>query len=138
MSIIREVAKDHVIQYTLVMLDDLLVLDKDRVKIVHETASKHQLNIWPPFISLLNRDDPVIMHLASRLLAKLSTFSKARCPDSDLIYYLNWLKRQLSVPVSRFAPSKCKRVATASSSSLTCFHVFLGFVLSPFVVIDSP
>ena len=100
MTLIREVAKEHVIQYTLVMLDDLLVFDKSRVSIIHSTAEKHEFNVWPPLKNLLNRDDPIIMHVASRLLAKLSTFSKTRMPDSDLLYYLTWLKGQFSVPVS--------------------------------------
>ena len=100
MTLIREVAKEHVIQYVLVMLDDLLVVDKSRVKMVHVTAAKQDFNVWPLLRNLLNRDDPIIMHVASRLLAKLATFSKARMPDSDLVYYLSWLKGQLSVPVS--------------------------------------
>ena len=100
MTLIREVTKEHVIQYVLVMLDDLLVADKDRVKTIHETSAKHKFNVWPPLRNLLNRDDPIIMHVASRILAKLSTFSKIRMPDSDLVYYLNWLKGQFSAPVS--------------------------------------
>ena len=100
MTLIREVAKEHVIQYVLVMLDDLLVIDKIRVKMIHATAAKQDFNVWPPLRNLLNRDDPIIMHVASRLLAKLATFSKTRMPDSDLVYYLSWLKGQLSLPVS--------------------------------------
>ena len=85
----------------LVMLDDLITKDKSRVTQIHEIANKRSdVNIWPPFSSLLNRDDPIVMHMASRLLSKLATFSKYRCPDSDLIYYLNWLKVQLTLPVS--------------------------------------
>lgn len=105
MTLIREVAKEHVIQYTLVMLDDLLVLDKSRVKMIHTTAEKHGFNVWPPLRNLLNRDDPIIMHVASRLLAKLSTFSKSRMPDSDLLYYLTWLKGQFSVPSNDYLQS---------------------------------
>jgi len=97
LSLISHVAKEHVIQYTLVMLDDILNKNKNRVKLVHDVATKHNLNIWPPLISLLNRDDRVVMHMASRLLAKLATLSRVRCPESDLIYYLNWLKVQLTV-----------------------------------------
>ena len=99
-SLISHVAKEHVIQYTLVMLDDILSKCKERVKMVHEVAATHNLNIWPPLIALLNRDDRVVMHMASRLIAKLASLSKVRCPDSDLIYYLNWLKVQLTVSVS--------------------------------------
>ena len=102
MTLIRDVSKEHVIQYVLVMLDDLLLVDKDRVKIIHQTAAKHNFNVWPPLKNLLNRDDQIIMHVASRLLAKLSTFSKTKMPDSDLVIYLTWLKGQFSVPVSIF------------------------------------
>uniref|UniRef100_A0A7M5WIS4 V-type proton ATPase subunit H n=1 Tax=Clytia hemisphaerica TaxID=252671 RepID=A0A7M5WIS4_9CNID len=105
MTLIREVAKEHVIQYVLVMLDDLLLVDKDRVKIIHQTAAKHNFNVWPPLKNLLNRDDQIIMHVASRLLAKLSTFSKTKMPDSDLVFYLTWLKGQFSVPSNDYLQS---------------------------------
>ena len=100
MTLIREVSKEHVIQYVLVMLDDLLVFDKNRVQVIHNTGVKYDFNVWPPLRNLLNREDVIIMHVASRLLAKLATFSKTRMPDSDLVYYLSWLKGQLSSPVS--------------------------------------
>jgi len=105
MTLIREVAKEHVIQYVLVMLDDLLLANKDRVKVIHQTAAKHNFNVWPPLKNLLNRDDQIIMHVASRLLAKLSTFSKTRMPDSDLVFYLTWLKGQFSVPSNDYLQS---------------------------------
>ena len=102
LHLISHVHKEHVIQYTLVLLDDVINQVKERVRTIHETVTKHKFNIWPPFMSLLNRDDPIIMHMGSRLIAKLATYSRMRCPDSDLIYYLNWLKVQLCVPVSSF------------------------------------
>jgi len=105
LSLVSHVAKEHVIQYTLVMIDDILNKSKLNVKKVHDTAANHKYNVWPPLISLLNRDDPIIMHMASRLIAKLSTFSRLRCPDSDLIYYLNWLKVQLCVPSNEYLQS---------------------------------
>lgn len=100
LSLIGHVAKEHVIQYSLVMLDDILTKSKDRVKQVHDVALKNDLNIWPILVTLLNRDDAIVMHMASRLITKLATLSRYRCPDSDLIYFLNWLKVQLCSPVS--------------------------------------
>lgn len=97
LSLISHVAKEHVIQYTLVMLDDLLSKTKDRVKMVHDVGAKYSINVWSPFITLLNREDGVVMHMASRLIAKLATLSKVRVPDADLIFYLNWLKDQLTL-----------------------------------------
>lgn len=102
LHLISHVHKEHVIQYTLVLLDDVINQDKERVRTIHDTVNKQKFNIWPPFMSLLNRDDLIIMHMGSRLIAKLATYSRVRCPDSDLIYYLNWLKVQLCVPVSSF------------------------------------
>jgi len=111
LSLINNVAKEHVIQYMLVMLDDLISKSKERVKLIHEIAEKHEdINIWPPFSLLLNRDDPVVMYMASRLLAKLATYSSYRCPDSDLVYYLSWLKVQLCVPGNEYLQSVAETI----------------------------
>jgi len=105
LSLLSHVAKEHPIQYILVMMDDILNSDKRRVKVFHDVAKKNNFNLWPTFISLLNRDDPVIMNMASRLLAKLACWSRVRCPDSDLIYLLNWLKVQLGTPSNEYLQS---------------------------------
>ncbi|XP_057308617.1 V-type proton ATPase subunit H-like [Hydractinia symbiolongicarpus] len=108
LSLIGHVAKEHVIQYSLVMLDDILAKSKDRVKQVHDVALKNDLNIWPILVTLLNRDDSIVMHMASRLITKLATLSRYRCPDSDLIYFLNWLKVQLCSPGNEYLQSVAK------------------------------
>lgn len=105
LSLISHVAKEHVIQYTLVMLDDILSKSKERVKLVHDVAAKHKLNVWTPLITLLNREDGVVMHMASRLIAKLASFSKVRCPDTELIFYLSWLKDQLTLSANEHLQS---------------------------------
>jgi len=97
LSLIAHVAKEHVIQYTLVMFDDILSKSKDRVRLVHESAGKYNMNVWSGLLTLLNREDGVVMHMASRLVAKLATHSKVRMPDKDLLFYLNWLKDQLTL-----------------------------------------
>merc|ERR1719447_1499417 len=87
------------------MMDDLLSKSKDRVKLVHDVAVKHSINVWAPLIALLNREDKVITHMASRLIAKLATRSKVRMPDPDLIFYLNWLKDQLTLAGNEYLQS---------------------------------
>ena len=58
------------------MLDDILSKSKERVRVVHEVAAKHSINVWTPLITLLNREDPVIVHMASRLIGKFASLSK--------------------------------------------------------------
>jgi len=96
LSMLGKVSKDHVVQYTLVLLDDLINADRSRVKAIHEVACRKSLNIWSIFsTSLLNRDDKIVMHLASRLLTKLASWDRVRCPEFDLFVLLEWTKKQI-------------------------------------------
>jgi len=110
LSLIGQVAKEHVIQYTLVMLDDIVSKSKERVRVVHEVAAKHSINVWTPLITLLNREDPVIVHMASRLIGKFASLSKVRMPDTDLVFYLNWLKDQLTLSGNEYLQSVAEAI----------------------------
>lgn len=100
LNLLSHVSKDQTIQYILVMIDDLLQEDRNRVEIFHDYAAKRKENVWGPFLNLLNRQDGFIVNMASRILAKLACWSHEQMPKADLHFYLQWLKDQLVVKVS--------------------------------------
>jgi V-type H+-transporting ATPase subunit H len=74
--------------------------DRSRVEIFLDYASKRKESVWGPFLSLLNRSDGFIINMSSRILAKLACWGQEQMPKSDLNFYLQWLKDQLTVTVS--------------------------------------
>lgn len=119
LNLLSHVSKDQTIQYILVMIDDLLQVrslqhqtelqvhwlsssqeDRTRVEIFISHGVKHKENIWGPFLNLLNRQDGFIVNMAARIVAKLSCWGREPMPKSDLQYYLQWLKDQLTLNVS--------------------------------------
>lgn len=99
-SLLSHVSKDTTIQYILVMIDDLLQEDRSRVEIFHDYALKRKENVWAPFLNLLNRQDGFIVNMSARILAKLACWGHEQMPKSDLHFYLQWLRDQLTVNVS--------------------------------------
>ncbi|XP_065062983.1 V-type proton ATPase subunit H-like [Rhopilema esculentum] len=93
---------DHPLAYILVMTDDTITDDRSTVKEFHAAAKRDNVNLWKPLFSLLNRDNPVILQMASRIFAKLACWSKFKCPNDDLNLYLSWLKGQLAVPGNEY------------------------------------
>lgn len=100
LNLLSHVSKDQTIQYILVMIDDLLQEDRTRVEIFHDYATKRKESVWGPFLNLLNRQDGFIVNMSSRILAKLACWGHEQMPKSDLNFYLQWLKDQLTVNVS--------------------------------------
>lgn len=88
------------------MIDDLLQEDRSRVDIFHEYASKRKESVWGPFLNLLNRQNGFIVNMASRILAKLACWTHEQMPKSDLHFYLQWLKDQLTLNVSMILVSR--------------------------------
>jgi V-ATPase subunit H len=74
--------------------------DRTRVEIFLDYAAKRKETVWGPFLSLLNRSDGFIVHMASRIIAKLACWGQDQMPKSDLNFYLQWLKDQLTLSVS--------------------------------------
>ncbi|XP_055681601.1 V-type proton ATPase subunit H isoform X1 [Lutzomyia longipalpis] len=97
LNLLSHVSKDQTIQYILVMIDDLLQEDRTRVEIFHDYALKRKESVWGPFLNLLNRQDGFIVNMSSRILAKLACWGHEQMPKSDLNFYLQWLKDQLTV-----------------------------------------
>ncbi|KAM7354593.1 V-type proton ATPase subunit VhaSFD isoform 1-T1 [Cochliomyia hominivorax] len=97
LNLLSHVSKDSTIQYILVMIDDLLQEDRSRVDFFHEYCSKHKECVWGPFLNLLNRQDGFIVNMSSRILAKMACWGHEMMPKSDLNFYLQFLKDQLTV-----------------------------------------
>lgn len=74
--------------------------DRTRVEIFHEHANRKKESAWSPFLNLLNRQDGFIVNMAARILAKLACWGHEPMPKSDLHFYLQWLKDQLTLHVS--------------------------------------
>ncbi|XP_063386418.1 V-type proton ATPase subunit H [Cydia fagiglandana] len=92
-NLLTHVSKDHTIQYILVMIDDILSENKNRVKIFREHNKTGQ--VWQPFLNLLNRQDEFVQHMTARIIAKLACWHPQLMDKSDLNFYLTWLKEQL-------------------------------------------
>ncbi|XP_055681602.1 V-type proton ATPase subunit H isoform X2 [Lutzomyia longipalpis] len=105
LNLLSHVSKDQTIQYILVMIDDLLQEDRTRVEIFHDYALKRKESVWGPFLNLLNRQDGFIVNMSSRILAKLACWGHEQMPKSDLNFYLQWLKDQLTVNSNEYIQS---------------------------------
>ncbi|XP_053697836.1 V-type proton ATPase subunit H isoform X1 [Sabethes cyaneus] len=101
LNLLSHVSKDQTIQYILVMIDDLLQEDRTRVAIFHDYANKRKESVWAPFLNLLNRQDGFIVNMASRVVGKLACWGQEVMPKSDLHFYLQWLKDQLTVAAQK-------------------------------------
>ncbi|XP_062549216.1 V-type proton ATPase subunit H-like isoform X1 [Armigeres subalbatus] len=101
LNLLSHVSKDQTIQYILVMIDDLLQEDRTRVQLFHDYANKRKESVWAPFLNLLNRQDGFIVNMASRVIGKLACWGQESMPKSDLHFYLQWLKDQLTVAARR-------------------------------------
>lgn len=100
LSLLSHVSKDQTIQYVLVMIDDILQEDRSRVDIFHDYAAKRKESVWGPFLNLLNRQDGFVVNMSARILAKLACWGRELMPKSDLNFYLQLLKDQLTINVS--------------------------------------
>lgn len=105
LNLLSHVSKDQTIQYILVMIDDLLQEDRNRVQIFHDYANKRKESVWAPFLNLLNRQDGFIVNMASRVVGKLACWGQELMPKSDLHFYLQWLKDQLTVANNEYIQS---------------------------------
>ncbi|KAL9925675.1 V-type proton ATPase subunit H isoform X3 [Glossina fuscipes] len=105
LNLLSHVSKDSTIQYILVMIDDLLQEDRVHVAYFHDYANKRKEHIWGPFLNLLNRQDGFIVHMSSRIIAKLACWGTENIPKSDLNFYLQFLKDQLTIHANEYIQS---------------------------------
>uniref|UniRef100_A0A2K6EVF4 V-type proton ATPase subunit H n=1 Tax=Propithecus coquereli TaxID=379532 RepID=A0A2K6EVF4_PROCO len=73
-----------------------------RVSIFFDYAKRSKNTAWPYFLPMLNRQDPFTVHMAARIIAKLAAWGKELMEGSDLNYYFNWIKTQLSSQSSQY------------------------------------
>lgn len=95
LNLLGHVSKDQTIQYILIMIDDMFQEDRTRVEIFREHSNRKKESVWGPFLNLLNRPDGFIMNMTSRIIAKIACWSQELMDQSDLHFYLTWLKDQL-------------------------------------------
>ncbi|XP_026475283.1 V-type proton ATPase subunit H isoform X1 [Ctenocephalides felis] len=103
LNILTHVSKDQTIQYVLILIDDMLQEDRYRVDIFHEYAAKTKESVWGPFMNLLNRQDSFIVNMDARIIAKIACWSSTQMSESDLNFYLTWIKDQLRYNAEQYA-----------------------------------
>ncbi|ETN60671.1 ATPase SFD subunit [Anopheles darlingi] len=126
LNMLSHVSKDQTIQYILVLIDDLLQEDRSRVQIFHDYANKKKESVWAPFLNLLNRQDGFIVNMASRVVGKLACWGQEQMPKSDLHFYLQWLKDQLTVAAQKLLhemeEAEKKRLAEVAAAHHSHHH----------------
>uniref|UniRef100_A0A6M2DNJ4 V-type proton ATPase subunit H n=1 Tax=Xenopsylla cheopis TaxID=163159 RepID=A0A6M2DNJ4_XENCH len=105
LNILTHVSKDQTIQYVLILIDDMLQEDRYRVDIFHEYAAKTKESVWGPFMNLLNRQDSFIVNMDARIIAKIACWSNTQMNESDLNFYLTWIKDQLRYNTTEYIQS---------------------------------
>uniref|UniRef100_A0AAQ4QA79 V-type proton ATPase subunit H n=1 Tax=Gasterosteus aculeatus aculeatus TaxID=481459 RepID=A0AAQ4QA79_GASAC len=105
LSLMAHISKEQTVQYILTLIDDTLQENHQRVSIFFDYAKKIKNTAWSYFLPMLNRQDLFTVHMAARIIAKLAAWGRDLMEGSDLSYYFNWIKSQLS---SQVRPSGLK------------------------------
>ncbi|XP_038248893.1 V-type proton ATPase subunit H isoform X4 [Dermochelys coriacea] len=95
-NLMTHISKEQTVQYILTMIDDMLQEKHQRVSIFFDYAKRGKNTAWSYFLPMLNRQDLFTVHMAARIIAKLAAWGKELMEGSDLNYYFNWIKTQLS------------------------------------------
>uniref|UniRef100_A0A8D1KN64 V-type proton ATPase subunit H n=2 Tax=Sus scrofa TaxID=9823 RepID=A0A8D1KN64_PIG len=95
-NLMTHISKEQTVQYILTMVDDTLQENHQRVSIFFDYAKRSKNTAWSYFLPMLNRQDLFTVHMAARIIAKLAAWGKELMEGSDLNYYFNWIKTQLS------------------------------------------
>ncbi|XP_029779000.1 V-type proton ATPase subunit H isoform X1 [Suricata suricatta] len=95
-NLMTHISKEQTVQYILTLVDDMLQENHQRVSIFFDCAKRSKSTAWSYFLPMLNRQDLFTVHMAARIIAKLAAWGKELMEGSDLNYYFNWIKTQLS------------------------------------------
>ncbi|XP_066575812.1 V-type proton ATPase subunit H isoform X2 [Amia ocellicauda] len=95
-NLMAHISKEQTVQYILTMIDDTLQENHQRVNIFFDYAKKTKNTAWSYFLPMLNRQNLFTVHMAARIIAKLAAWGRELMEGSDLNYYFNWIKTQLS------------------------------------------
>ena len=106
-NLLGHISKDQTIQYLLVLVDDFLQEDKNRVAIFRDYTRKRRESVWAHLLNLLNRPDTFIQNMTARVVAKMACWSPPTelMAGSDLQYFLTWLKDQLRMQGNEYVQS---------------------------------
>ncbi|XP_040028270.1 V-type proton ATPase subunit H isoform X2 [Gasterosteus aculeatus] len=102
LSLMAHISKEQTVQYILTLIDDTLQENHQRVSIFFDYAKKIKNTAWSYFLPMLNRQDLFTVHMAARIIAKLAAWGRDLMEGSDLSYYFNWIKSQLSSQSSQY------------------------------------
>uniref|UniRef100_A0A4W3JGD6 V-type proton ATPase subunit H n=1 Tax=Callorhinchus milii TaxID=7868 RepID=A0A4W3JGD6_CALMI len=102
LNLMAHISKEQTVQYILTMIDDMLQENHQRVNIFFDYAKKTKSTAWSYFLPMLNRQDLFTVHMAARIIAKLAAWGRELMEGSDLNYYFNWIKTQLSSQSSQY------------------------------------
>lgn len=90
------------ISFYTVLLHYILQEDRSRVEIFHEYALKKNEPVCGNFLNLLNAADGFINNMSARIIAKFACYSTDLINQTDLQFYLNWIKEQLLSAVRHY------------------------------------
>ncbi|XP_006634089.1 V-type proton ATPase subunit H isoform X1 [Lepisosteus oculatus] len=116
LNLMAHISKEQTVQYILTMIDDTLQENHQRVNIFFDYAKKTKNTAWSYFLPMLNRQDLFTVHMAARIIAKLAAWGRELMEGSDLNYYFNWIKTQLSSQKLRAAGPETGTVSASDSS----------------------
>ncbi|XP_076840847.1 V-type proton ATPase subunit H isoform X2 [Brachyhypopomus gauderio] len=102
LNLMAHISKEQTVQYILTLIDDTLQENHQRVNIFFDYAKKTKNTAWSYFLPMLNRQDLFTVHMAARIIAKLAAWGRDLMEGSDLNYYFNWVKTQLSSQSSQY------------------------------------
>ncbi|KFP72776.1 V-type proton ATPase subunit H, partial [Apaloderma vittatum] len=116
-NLMTHISKEQTVQYILTMVDDMLQENHQRVCIFFDYAKRGKNTAWSYFLPMLNRQDLFTVHMAARIIAKLAAWGRELMEGSDLNYYFNWIKTQLSSQKLRGTGSSVDAGAVSTSDS---------------------
>lgn len=105
LNLLGHLSKDQTIQYTLILIDDMIQEDRSRVDIFLDYQDQKKESIWGPFLNMLNRPDGFIQNMTSRIIAKMVCYAPDAMDGSDFKFYITWLKDQLKANSDEYMQS---------------------------------
>lgn len=88
LNLLTRIFTEQIVQYLLVLIDEILMEDKSRVDIFKEYARKNKESVWTPFFKLLTKDDPFSQNMTARIIAKIACWSEDLMEGKLFLKYL--------------------------------------------------
>lgn len=97
------------------------------MEIFHEYALKKNEPVCGNFLNLLNAADGFINNMSARIIAKFACYSTDLINQTDLQFYLNWIKEQLLSAVRQYFKTNMKKCILLTG--LGCCEIFVNNLL---------